>query len=143
MIMRFPLAKLAGPDVRSAVLHLSRSSGATSMPLRAYRLKRPGIAWPQATWSQYAAGAPWASPGAGGAGLDYWADVFCDSTSYTAFDVTALARAAAAAGESTLDLLIVDPAPVTGRNASLYTSDFSIADLEPWLEVVSAPGGGM
>ena len=143
VVMRFPLAKLTGPDVRSAVLHLTRSGGATSIPLRAYRLARPGTVWPQVTWSQYAASLPWATPGAGAAGLDYRADVWCDSTSFGDFDVTALARAAAAAGETSLDLLIVDPAPVSGRSVSLYSSDFSIADSEPWLEVLSAPGAEM
>ena len=128
VLMRFPLAKLAGPDVGSAVLHLSRSSGSTSVPLRAYRLKRTDIAWPWATWNLYKPGTPWSSPGASGAGADYWADVYCDSPSFTALDVTALARAAVAAGEPSLDLLIVDPAPVSGRYVSLYSSEYPLAD---------------
>ena len=142
-LMSFPLAKLAGPDVGSAVLHLSRSSGSTSVPLRAYRLKRTDIEWPWATWNLYKPGTPWSSPGASGAGADYWADVYCDSPSLTDLDVTALARAAVAAGEPSLDLLIVDPVPVSGRYVSLYSSEYPLADFKPWLEVTSAPGAGM
>jgi hypothetical protein len=61
--------------------------------------------------------------------------------SFTDFDVSALAKAAVAAGEPSLDLLVVDPAPVLGRSVSLFSSDFTVTDSDPWLEVLSVAGG--
>lgn len=138
ILMRFPLEKAVGSDVTRAILHLARSGGSTEVQLRAYRLARPGTVWSQATWKQYALGKAWAVPGAGGAGTDYFADVWCDSSSFTDFELTALARAALASGVTTLDLLVCDPAPVAGRSTSLYTSEYSVASSQPSLEVVAS-----
>ena len=138
MLLRYPLAKVAGSSVLNATLHLTRSGGATSpFTLRAYRLNRSDVAWPEATWGVYRAGASWAVPGAGGAGSDYRAELFAESSSYTDFEVTALARAALAEGQTTLDLLIVDPAPVPSRYVSLYSSEVSIPQWAPVLDVAT------
>jgi hypothetical protein len=137
MLLRFPLAKLAGPTVTDARLHLTRSGGSTGFTLRAYRLTRPDTVWNQATWNQAATGVAWGSPGAGGAGVDFSPATYCESTSFTDFDVTDLVRDAVAAGETTIDLLVVDPTPTAGRYLSVYSSEISIADWAPMLEVTS------
>ena len=140
IIIRFPLAKVAGSTVTSATLHLTQSYGASGYVLRAYRLARPDTDWTQATWNVYRTGMNWSVAGAGGAGTDYWATPYAESTSYNNFNLTGLAQAAVAAGSSTLDLLIVDPAPVAGRKTDFYSSDeYSSAELWPSLDLLTEP----
>lgn len=132
-LIRFPLTKAQGSTFSTATLSLTRSSGA-AFPLRAYRLRRTNWMSSQATWSVYKSASPWGLPGAKSAALDYYPDLFAESSSGI-FDVTALLQAAIAEGQTNLDLLIVDPAPVPRRYNGFYSSNGVYADWYPWLKI--------
>lgn len=133
-VLRFPLAKIeGGTAVSSARLILTRSTGAP-FTVRAYRLLRDDWAANQASWNTYRAGAAWAIAGAKGEGADYDASVFAESSTGE-FDVTALVAAARAQGKAYLDLLLVDPAPVTRRYNGFYSSATVNTAWAPRLEV--------
>jgi len=129
-VISIPLAKLADVTPQQAILDLTKSNG-TLFPLRVYRL-RPTLG--RATWNEFAAGSAWGAGGAKDAALDYFAVPFAASSGDD-FDVTALLQAALAEGESTLDLIVVDPAPVLGRYAGFYAADCVHPAYRPCLEV--------
>ena len=132
-VVSFPLAKVSGATVTTATLQLTRSSG-TAFPLRAYRLRRNDWAASQASWNTYKTGSAWGAAGAKSAATDYYADLWAESSSGS-FDVTALMRAAIAEGRTTLDLVVVDPAPVLKRYNGFYSANGAYAEWYPWLKV--------
>ena len=132
-LVRFPISQLVGANVSAATLRLTRSSG-PSFPMRAYRLRRTDWVENQASWNNYKTGTAWGTAGAKSSALDYYADIYAESSTGS-FDVTALARAALAAGKTTLDLVVVDPAPVLRRYAGFYSANGTYADWYPWLKI--------
>lgn len=131
-IIRFPLAKLSGSNVTTVTLNLT-SARAGSFPIRAYRLRRSDWVSSQVTWNSYKSGAAWTQAGAGGA-ADHDQAMYADSTTGV-FDVSALVKAAVARGDAYLDLLLLDPVPVSGRYAGFYSAQTVNAPWRPYLEV--------
>lgn len=130
-LVRIPLDKIGSAELDSAILTLSRSTG-PAFPIRAYRLRRSDWLAASATWNVYRTGAAWGTPGAKSATLDYFASPYSESDSGV-FDVTALAAEALSAGDDSLDLLLVDPAPVARRYAGFYSSATILAEKRPVL----------
>jgi hypothetical protein len=120
ILLRFPLARVDAASVSTATVVLTRASG-TPFPMRAYRLRRSDWSESQASWNLYKTGASWGAGGAGSPGVDYYPDLFAESSTGV-FDVTALVRAALASGSSTLELVVTDPAPVIRRYASFFSN---------------------
>ena len=130
-VMSIPLSKLAGVTVTGATLDLTKSTGGPTA-LRVYRLRHAVTS--TTSWNAFRAGSPWAIAGAKGAGSDFVATRYAESTGDD-FDVGPLLQDALAEGATTLDLVIVDPTPVEKRYSGFYSAECVKPEWRPCLEV--------
>lgn len=131
-LLSFPLAKFLNGVATDATLSLTKATGSTGYALRAYRVRQAFDN--SACWNVYSTGSAWGLAGGCDAATDYVDTVYAESTNGT-FDVTSLVNAAIAAGDDSLDIIVVDPAPVTRRYTGFYSSEAIHAPYRPALTI--------